>query len=125
LPVSKENISLGRQGEEEAARFLRREGYKVLARNYRTRLAEIDIIARDKDTFCFIEVKTRLSGSFGEPAEAIDRRKQEKIRMAATLFLKGKGLLEAKARFDVVSIKPSGGSWKADLIRNAFETGEI
>jgi putative endonuclease len=125
LPVSKENISLGRQGEEEAALFLRREGYKVLARNYRTRFAEIDIIARDKDTFCFIEVKTRLSGSFGEPAEAIDRRKQEKIRMAATLFLKGKGLLEAKARFDVVSIKPSGGSWKAELIRNAFETEEI
>ncbi|MCK9594470.1 MAG: YraN family protein [Candidatus Omnitrophica bacterium] len=123
--MSKENILLGRQGEDEAVRFLKRKGYKILARNYRTMSAEIDIIARDKDTFCFVEVKTRLSGWFGEPAEAIDRRKQGKIYRAATLFLKEKGLLDAGARFDVVSVSPFQGSWKTELLKNAFEIQEI
>jgi len=123
--VSKENISLGRQGEDEAVRFLKRNGYRILARNYRARPAEIDVIARDKDTLCFIEVKTRSSGWCGEPTEAIDKRKQGKIRVAAMLFLKENDLMESGSRFDVVSVIPSQGTWKIELLKNAFEIEEI
>jgi putative endonuclease len=123
--VSKENISIGCQGEEEAVRFLKHKGYKILARNYRTRFAEIDIIARDKDALCFVEVKTRLSGCFGEPEEAIDKRKQSKISLAAMFFLKENGLLDARARFDVVSVRSFKGTWKIELLKNAFEIEEI
>ena len=123
--MSKNNIPLGRQGEDEAVRLLKRKGYRILERNYRTRSAEIDIIARDKKVFCFIEVKTRLSGSFGEAGEAVDERKQAKIFRAAEIFLKEKGLADAPARFDVVSVIPSQGGWRTELIKNAFEGVEI
>lgn len=119
--VSKENLYLGKQGEEAAVSLLKANGYKILHRNYKTKLGEVDIIATDQDTFCFIEVKTRKTDRFGSGLEAVSGFKQRQISKAALLFLKDNNLLNKKARFDVVSVTYSDGSPKLNLIRNAFE----
>jgi putative endonuclease len=119
--VSKQNLYLGKRGEEAAVGLLKDNGYKILLRNYKTKLGEIDIIAKDKDTICFVEVKTRYSERFGLPAEAVFRSKQRQISKAALVFLKEKNLLDKKARFDVISILYSEDNPKLDLIKNAFE----
>jgi putative endonuclease len=119
--VSKNNICLGKSGEEAATRLLKEEGYKIWERNYKTKLGEIDIIAKDKDTVCFIEVKTRLSDRFGSPLESISVSKQKKIIRVALSFLKENNLLDKKARFDVVSVVYAEGKLNPDLIKQAFE----
>ena len=116
-----EKINLGKLGEEEALDFLIKNGYKIIARNYRTKLGEVDIIASDRDTFCFVEVKARRTCICGTPAEAVSRIKQNQISKAALHFIKDKGLWGKKARFDVVSVTYSAGLVKSDLIKNAFE----
>ena len=78
-------------------------------------------MARDKDTVCFIEVKTRTSDAFGLPCEAVSRLKQKQIAKAALSFLKTNRLFEQKARFDVVSVLYSDNTPKIELIKNAFE----
>lgn len=121
--MSKNNLLLGQKGEQLALDFIKRLGYKVLFRNYRSRLGEIDIIARDKGTICFIEVKTRVSGQFGLPAEAVLGRKQKQISRAAVAFLKEKKMLDEKARFDVVSVVcPGNGTPEIKIIQDAFES---
>lgn len=122
--MSKENLYLGKSGEEAAVSLLKNKGYKILARNYRTKLGEIDIIAKDKDTVCFVEVKTRTCDKFGLPAEAVFISKQKQIARAALIFLKENNLLEHNARFDVVSIMTGKENPKIDLIKNAFELDE-
>lgn len=122
--MSKERIWLGKSGEEAAASFLKSRGYRILARNYRSKLGEIDIIARDKDVLCFIEVKTRKSERSGLPAEAISLPKQGQMAKAALMFLKENNLLGKKARFDVVSIIYAQGAPRIDLIPNAFDLAE-
>ena len=119
--MSKENLSFGKLGENLAADFLLSEGYKIIARNFRTKLGEIDIIARDKGVICFIEVKSRSSLKFGLPQEAISKLKQRQITKVALKFLKENKLLNDFARFDVVTILSIGGKPKIDLIKNAFE----
>lgn len=118
---SKANLSLGRLGEDEAVDFLKTNGYEIIARNYKTKAAEIDIVARDKDVYCFVEVKTRKDLRFGLPQEAVKVPKQNKISIAALTFLKEYKLFDRKARFDVVSIAYSEGAPKINLIKNAFE----
>lgn len=119
--MSKDRISLGNKGEKLAEDLLKDNGYKILYRNYRTKLGEIDIIARDKEIVCFIEVKTRSSDRFGLGSEAVFRTKQRQIAKAALSFLKDKRLLDKKARFDVVSLDCSAPKPKLDLIKDAFE----
>jgi len=119
--VSKQNLYLGKSGEELAVGFLRDNGYRIIARNYKTKLGEIDIIARQKDTVCFIEVKTRHSDRFGFPQEAILKTKQRQISKVALEFLKSNNLLDKSARFDVVSVIFAEDNPKLDLIKNAFE----
>ena len=119
--MSRQNLYLGKFGEESAIDLLKNNGYRILARNYKTKLGEIDIIARDKDTVCFIEVKTRHSDRFGLPQEAISRSKQRHIAKVALMFLKENNLLSKRARFDVISIMHSEDTSKLDLIKNAFE----
>lgn len=119
--MSKQNIYIGKQGEEAAVSLLRENGYKILLRNYKTKLGEIDIIATDRDTFCFIEVKTRNSLKAGQPQEAVSGPKQRQISKAALMFLKQNKLLDKKARFDVVSVEYLQGSPKLNLIKDAFE----
>ena len=112
---------LGDLGEKEAVRFLKDKGYKILQRNFRTRLGEIDIIAQDRDTLCFIEVKTRISHQYGSPLESITSSKQRKIALLALSYLKAKKIFDAKMRFDVITIdkqKPVNGG--ITLLQDAF-----
>ena len=119
--MSRERLELGRLGEGLAADLLKKEGFRIIAKNYRTKLGEIDIIARDRDTICFIEVKTRNTADFGLPQDAVSAHKQRQIAKAALSFLKEKKLLDSKARFDVVSVVLENNHSKAELIKDAFE----
>lgn len=92
---------LGDRGERAAARFLRRQGLRVLLRGYRTPWGEVDLVARDGAVLVFVEVKTRRQGA---PAEAVTAEKQRRLTLAALHFLKRHRLLEQKCRFDVVAI---------------------
>ncbi len=122
--MPKDNLNLGSLAEDRAQEFLKASGYRVLARNYRTKLGEVDIIAIDKDTLCFIEVKARSSDRFGSGLEAVSRLKQRQISKAALSFLKEKKFFDKKARFDVVSLDFSGPEEKITLIKNAFELSD-
>ena len=122
--MSKQNIYLGKSGEDSALNFLKENGYKILINNYKTRLGEVDIIAYDKDTLCFIEVKTRGSLRFGSPQEAVSHFKQRQISKVALQFLKRNNLLNKKARFDVVSVIYAEDKPAFDLIKNAFDLEE-
>ena len=95
---------LGDRGEDLAAQFLCRRGFKILHRQYRSRWGEIDLICRDHDTTVFVEVKTRRSDAAGQPYEAVGREKQERLTRMALAYLKRNKRLEQRARFDVVSI---------------------
>ena len=120
--MTKHNLSLGAQGEKTAVDFLKEKGYNILARNYKTKLGEIDIVAYDKGTLVFVEVKARQSQKYGLPYEAVSRIKQRRISKAAVWFLKENNLLNKKARFDVVSVAyPEEDKPKLDLFKNAFE----
>jgi putative endonuclease len=122
--VSKTNQNLGKAGEDLALDFLSRRGYRIIARNYRTRYGEIDIIAVDGDTFCFIEVKMRRQIRYGAPEESVSRLKQRHMVRAATCFLKDRDLLERPSRFDVVSVDHTGPDPKIELIQAAFVLDE-
>jgi putative endonuclease len=111
----------GEKGEEIAVRHLRKNGYKIIETNYRTRLGEIDIIAQDQDTIVFAEVKTRRSVQFGNPKQAVTIRKQKKISMVALYYLKATGQSSARARFDVVAVISNRDKPQVEIIKNAFE----
>jgi putative endonuclease len=112
---------LGKKGEELALRFLKKKGYRLIEKNYVCKLGEMDIIAREKDTLVFIEVKTRTSTFFGPPQLAVTSSKQRHLSKVALYYLKEKRLEDVKARFDVVAIllRPKGE--EIELIRDAFE----
>ena len=121
--MSKESLRLGKTGEDEAVDFLRSCGYKILKRNYKNKLGEIDIIATDKDTVCFVEVKSRTNDRFGLPEEAVNRFKQDQISKVALCYLKENKLFDQSARFDIVSIDRSRDP-SVKIIKNAFELDE-
>jgi putative endonuclease len=114
-------LILGSSGEEQAVGLLQANGYKIIVRNYRSRFGEIDIIASESGTTCFVEVKTRQGDRFGLPQEAVTLSKKRHLSRAALVFLKENNLLEKPARFDVVSIDSTTGSAKTELIKNAFD----
>ncbi len=109
----------GKTSEIIAANYLKEKGYKILATNYKNKIGEIDIIAKDKKTVVFVEVKARMTKAFGHPLEAVDERKQFKIRQVAQLFLMENKLTENSCRFDVVSIL-GYEDLKIEHIENAF-----
>ena len=115
-------IHLGQKGEDLAVLYLKEKGYEILERNVRGPRGEIDIVARDQDTICFIEVKTRSSDARGMPAEAVLFSKQKKLAYLALNYIKSKQLEENRLRFDVVSVFWEQNSpAKVELIQNAFE----
>lgn len=121
--ASARTATTGRAGERLAVRALKRAGYRVLARNWRTRGGEIDIIAEQNGTIVFVEVKTRCSDSFAQPELAVDSRKRRKIARAAWRFLERNSATERDCRFDIVSIvrKPGAGRPKVEIIPDAFQ----
>ena len=112
---------IGEKGETIAERYLKKKGYKILERNYRTKLGEIDIIAKDKKTIVFVEVKTRRSWQFGNPKGAVTPAKQRKISMVALQYLKTIDRRNTRARFDVVAITATRDTPQIEIIKNAFE----
>ena len=116
------NIDFGKAGEEAAVVFLKKHGYKILERNFKIKLGELDIVAMDGETICFVEVKARASEDFGGALGAVSKGKQRKLSQVALAYLKLRKLLERKARFDVVAITKSGfGSPKIEILKDAFE----
>ena len=116
--------SLGQRGEAAAARFLRRRGYKMIARGDRARPGELDLVAVDRDrTIVFVEVKTRQATDAGHPSEAVNPDKQRRLTRLAVTFLKRHGLLEYPARFDVIAITWPERQRRPTIehIQNAFE----
>lgn len=111
---------LGNRGEDHAVKFLKGKGYDLVARNFKTSIGEIDIIAEDKGTLVFVEVKTRTDNSFGHPFEAVTYRKREKIKKVALCYLKNRKKPVA-ARFDVLSIEMDGDNPLIEHIIDAFE----
>jgi putative endonuclease len=112
---------LGKKGEEVAVRYLKKKGYRIVERNYVCKMGEMDIIAKEKDTWAFIEVKTRTSTTFGPPQLAVNPTKQMQLSKVALCFLKEKQLEDVRARFDVVAIllRPKGE--EIELIKDAFD----
>ncbi|HVT28449.1 MAG TPA: YraN family protein [Lacipirellulaceae bacterium] len=108
--------SLGNRGEDAAAKFLKRHGFRILARGVDSRLGELDIVAVDGRTVVFVEVKTRRSSDAGRPAEAIDSRKERRMTQSALAYLKANRLLSYAARFDVIAI-----TWPENARRPTIE----
>ena len=119
--MTQDRLSLGKKGEELALAQLKALKYRILERNFKCRLGEIDIIARDKNTLVFIEVKTRATKDFGGPAAAVNERKQRQLSKVALTYLNQKNLHHVPARFDVVAIELIPPSPRIEVIRNAFE----
>jgi putative endonuclease len=113
-------LPLGRRGERAAEKHLRRNGFRIVARNFRAAGAEIDIVAMDGDVLVFVEVKTRRSREAGAPEEAVDERKQKRMRRAAEIFATRYRADDITMRFDVVAVDASGERLEIELLRNAF-----
>ena len=101
---------LGRFGEELACRYLQQHGYRIRNRNFRCRCGEIDIIAEHGAVLCFVEVKTRTSGRFGRPAEAVTEAKRRKIYRCAEYYMQVQGIIQNMPvlSFDVIEILKEG-----------------
>jgi putative endonuclease len=117
-----DRISLGKSGEDRACRELERRGYAVLARGYRTRYGEIDIIARDGPTIVFVEVKARTHDEFGGGAAAVTLHKQTRLTAIAEDYLARRRLHAVPCRFDVVAIGfDREGRMVVEVYQNAFD----
>jgi putative endonuclease len=108
-------------GENIAAAYLQRLGYSILARNYRCRGGEIDLVATDGPVIVFVEVKTRRRTEWGGPLEAVDARKRRRMAMAANHFLLGRCRGEPAVRFDVIGILWRAGTPDIEHVVNAFD----
>jgi putative endonuclease len=115
---------LGDAGEAAAERWLRRAGLVIVARRFRARCGEIDLIARDGPVVVFIEVKTRTQSVYGRPAEAVTAVKRGRIARVASVFLARSGWGEKACRFDVVEVVPVGADWRVTHLTDAFRQGD-
>ncbi|MEO5718918.1 MAG: YraN family protein [Chthoniobacterales bacterium] len=126
MPSKAPHLRLGARGEKLAARHLRREGFKVLYRNFRGRQGgEIDLVCRDRDTLVFVEVKTRTREDFGRPLDAVNAAKQRRISLGALAWLRLLGNPDILFRFDVVEVTMAEArAPRIELVRNAFPLSE-
>lgn len=113
------HLRTGRIGEAQAEKFLKKAGFKIIARNVRVGSDEIDLVAQQNDTLIFAEVKTRKNEDFGRPAAAVNRAKRKKLSRAAMRFLKKRKLRPPYIRFDVVEV--IGEKPEIRHIQNAFQ----
>ncbi len=111
----------GIESESLAANYLKSNGYRILERNYRNQIGELDIIAKEGPVLVFIEVKARNTRRFGSPKQAVTPAKQAKISRTAMAYLKATGQVHAKARFDVVAIDARFNPPDIEVVKNAFE----
>ena len=99
-----ERQKLGRYGERRAAKFLKKNGYKIIEKNFKCKFGEADIIAEKGDTIAFVEVKTRDSDLFGAPREAVTREKQRRYKLIAEYYFASCAIENITVRFDVIEI---------------------
>jgi len=121
--VTQASSKLGREGEQAAIKFLKKNGYRIIEINFRTKAGEIDVIAEQEKILVFVEVKTRSGSRLGHPAEALTPHKQKKIASIASSFLAKHKIRDRECRFDVVSIlgdPETPKSWEIELIQDAF-----
>jgi putative endonuclease len=119
--MSLDRVLLGKSGEDLAVQELERRGYAIIARRYRLRRGEIDIIARDGITLVFVEVKTRAGRGFGDAAEAVTAVKRRRIRRLALEYMVRQRVAECRCRFDVVSIHLDAGRPTVEVFPGAFD----
>ena len=115
------HLGVGRRGEDLAADYLQRRGFKVLERNYRTKFGEVDLICLNRETVVFVEVKSRSSGAFGAPDEAVHRDKRRRLSKAALDYLARRSWENRRARFDVVSIRLDGPEPEVRHLEDALD----
>jgi putative endonuclease len=118
--VSQRGVALGRYCEDKAVRFLKKNGYKILERNYRSRFGEIDVITRVGGCLVFVEVKSRSSPLFGPPYLRITKKKRRSIIKNALSYLKKTSSIDAECRIDIVSISLDKKDDQIELIKDAF-----
>ena len=119
--MSRARIELGKAGEDLACRELERRGYAILARRYRQRGGELDIVARDGVTMVFVEVKARQDRAYGIAAEAVDFVKRRRLARLAHDYVMRHGLANCPCRFDVVSVHLESGRAVIEVFQNAFD----
>jgi putative endonuclease len=119
--MSRARRALGKLGEDLACQELERRGYAIIARGYRQRRGELDIIARDGPTLVFVEVKARAGRACGAAAEAVTSLKQHRIRRVASEYVARHRLGPCPCRFDVVSIHLDTGQPVIEVYQNAFD----
>jgi putative endonuclease len=119
--VSRARVEFGKTGEELACGELQRRGYVIVARRYRLRGGELDIVARDGPTLVFVEVKARVGHEFGEAAEAVTAYKRRRIAHLAVQYMAHHRLPECPCRFDVVAIHVDEGRPVIEVFQNAFD----
>jgi putative endonuclease len=122
-----EKVEVGRIGEEEAIGFLRKKGYDIIAHNYRNKFGEIDIIALDRETVVFVEVRTKKTGDFGTPEESVTKAKMRQIVKVASDYVRRKQLQEESIRFDFIGVVAGSGTEKSVIthIEDAFQPGDV
>ncbi len=113
---------IGAYGENIAMEYLLNKGYKLISKNFRSQFGEIDIIAKEKDLICFIEVKSRYNTNFGFPAQAISKNKQKRIKKTSLLFINKEKLFNLNIRYDVIEIllNYNDDSYIINHLENAF-----
>ena len=119
--MSPSNRELGNKGEDIATRYLEKKGYRIVTRNFRNNSGEIDIIARDKRTYVFVEVKARHSSRFGAPNESVTMKKQRQIIRVAAGYLARYQLDDVPVRFDVIAILMESGNPDINHFVSAFD----
>jgi len=114
----------GQHAEDAACAYLLARGLRLIARNFRCRRGEIDLVMQDTDNLVFVEVRYRRQSRYGSGLESVDRRKQERIVRCAMHFLQQHPqAARSAARFDVVALAPTPGGLQIDWVRNAFDAG--
>lgn len=111
---------LGKEGEKIAESYLGKKGYRLVRRNYRCPVGELDLIVLDRRVIVFVEVKTRTDDRFGVPLESVHRKKQQKMIKTALFFLSQHRLHHREARFDVIGVSFAAGEPVVEHIQNAF-----
>ena len=120
--MTEKRLKLGREGEKAAEAFLKKKGYRIIEKNFRCKLGEIDIIAEQDGTVVFIEVKARADHQYGHPFNAVTQIKQRKIIQVAQSFLAKHRLLEKPTRFDVIGLTADPeNAFRIELLENAFQ----
>jgi putative endonuclease len=109
MSIGQQRRNLGQQGESEAEQFLRAKGYAIVAKNFRSRIGEIDLVAVHRQTIVFVEVRSLSGDEFGDPLATVTPRKQRQIAKTALLYLSRHKLHDRAARFDVIGIQ-----WSAE-----------